>query len=79
MERFIKIFKNSEEFYKEDLSITGEMFCHLRDSKKKLEKIRLAMPLCEWDMEIEEQFMRGKASVFRIVNVDTGKLQEEVL
>ena len=79
MERFIKIFKGSDEFYKENISTTGDILDQLSFAKNRLEKIRTAMPLFEWDMEIEEQFMKGEDSVFMIVNVDTGELQEEVM
>lgn len=78
--RYISVRLAGEEVYVENISRQGDLRDAVPAGKLRLREIQKIMPLGDWSLNIEEQWIghNGKTH-FRIVDATTGTLQESIL
>ena len=78
--RYISVNQGGQEMYTEGISLSDDIRSHIPAAKMRLRDIRRAMPLGKWGMNIEEQFKDLEGNThFKIVDVEVGKVKEQVL
>ncbi len=78
--RYISVRLAGEEVYVENISSEGDLLSAVPAGKLRLREIQKVMPLGDWSLNIEEQWIdqNGKTH-FRIVDATTGTIQESAL
>lgn len=78
--RYFSVTLGGDEIYTEQISVEGDIRERILAGKLRLREIRKVMPLGKWGLNIEEQWKeRNGDTHFVIVDVETGKVQEQVL
>lgn len=78
--RYLSVRNEGQEIYVEDISQKGSIQGQLKYARKRLSLIRQALPAGDWTMTVEEQLLDSNDdSFYRILDVETGELQESVL
>ena len=73
--RYISIKQDGMETYTEQLPASGDMSEYIGQVRRKLQRIRTAMPNATWQAVIEEQWydVLGKRA-YRMLDVETQEL-----
>ena len=77
--RYICVSIGGMEVYTENISSAGAMRDHLPSAKLRLREIQRVMPLGQWSVRIEEQWLEKDARHFQTLDVQTGKLVDKIL
>jgi len=77
--RYISVRNNGDEVYVENIPATGRMREHVPAAKLRLREIQRAMPLGKWSIRIEQQWPEGSSRHFQMLDVATGKTEEQIL
>ena len=75
--RYISVKQDGLEIYVENLPLKGDIYEYVKSANYTLHLIRTAMPKGNWSLTIEEEWRdRSRRIYFRILNIETGKINE---
>ncbi len=78
--RYISVKQDGSEIYVENLPLRGDIHEYVKSANYTLHSVRKAMPKANCSLTIEEEWSDGKyKKYFKILDIETGKLQESVL
>ena len=78
--RYISVKHDGSEIYIENLPLRGDIHEYVKSANYTLYLIRQAMPKAKWTLTIEEEWSDDRyRKYFKILDIETGKLQESVV
>ena len=77
--RYISVRIGGEEIYTENIPVSGSIRDHLPAAKIRLREIERIMPVGKWSIRIAQQWPEKDARHFQWIDIDTGKLEEQVM